>query len=153
MSRRAGKFGRRGGFTLVETIVVLGLFGLVAGMALQLLRPPSERLRLESATRAFCATLHATRARAIATNTESTLIVDVVDKTYVSSSAAAGKLPTDAAIRLDIAHTQRLSPIRGAITFFPDGTSTGGDIILETPDARATIRINWLTGDAKCAFG
>lgn len=153
MRRRKHDFSRRAGFTLLETIVVLALFGLFAGMASQLLRPPSEHLRLESATRAFCATLRATRARAIATNVETTFIIDVFNKTYLSSGVGSGKLPPEAAIRLDIANTQHLSSTEGAITFFPDGTSTGADVVLETPSARAMIDVNWLTGSAKCGLG
>jgi general secretion pathway protein H len=150
--RRAPSRRRRAGFTLLETIAVLALVALFAGMASQLLRPPSERLRLETATRAFCATLRATRARAIAANAETAVVVDVFNKTYQSPSGQ-GKLPADAAITLDIANTQNLSPNAGAITFFPDGGSTGGDIVLQTPGARATIDVNWLTGGAKCALG
>lgn len=153
MRRTAQKSGRRAGFTLLETIVVLALVGLLAGMASQLLRPPSERLRMENATRAFCATLRATRARAIATNTETTLIIDVFNKTYVSPAGGVGKLPADVAITLDIANTQHLSAAAGAITFFPDGASTGGEIVLQTSGVRATIDVNWLTGGAKCALG
>jgi general secretion pathway protein H len=144
---------RRAGFTLLEMIVVLAIIGLLAGMSSQLLRPPSERLRLESATRALCATFRATRARAIATNAEATVVVDVYNKTYASPSGGVGKLPPEATIKLDIANTQNLSAIAGAITFFPDGTSTGGDISLQTPGARAAINVNWLTGGAKCVFG
>jgi general secretion pathway protein H len=143
---------RRAGFTLLETIVVLALIGLMAGMASQLLRPPSDHLRLESATRTFCATLRATRARAIAANAETAVVIDVFNKTYASPVGGEGKLPGDAAITRDVANTQRLSDSAGAITFFPDGTSTGGDILVQTPGARAAINVNWLTGGAKCAL-
>jgi general secretion pathway protein H len=154
MKRRAHSRRRaRAGFTLLETIVVLALIGLLAGMSSQLLRPPSERLRLESASRALCATLRATRARAIATNAETAVVVDVFNKTYQSPASAPGKLPADAAITFDVASTQRLSAATGAITFFPDGSSTGGDIVLQTPGARASIGVNWLTGGAKCVLG
>lgn len=144
---------RRAGFTLIETIVVLAIIGVVAGTATQLLRPPSDRLRLERSARAVCATLRATRARAIATNSETTFTVDIFNKTYASPASGGGRLPADAAITFDIANTQRLSPVLGGITFFPDGTSTGGDIVLKLPDTRAIIDVNWLTGGAKCALG
>lgn len=153
MRRLRARLKGRAGFTLLESLVVLALVGLLAGMASQLLRPPSGRLRLESATRAFCGTLRATRSRAIATNGEAAVVVDLYNKTYASPVGAVGQLPADALITLDIANTQRLSPRTGAITFFPDGASTGGDVTLQIPDARATINVNWLTGDTKCALG
>jgi general secretion pathway protein H len=144
---------RRAGFTMLESLVVLALVALLAGMASQLLRPPSARLRLEAATRGFCATLRATRSRAIATNGEAAVVVDLFSKTYASPVGGVGQLPTDARITLDVANTQQLSERSGAITFFPDGASTGGDMILQTPDLRATISVNWLTGEAKCGLG
>ncbi len=151
--RRARAKGRRAGFTLLEALVVMALIGLAAGMASQLLRPPSARLRLETAMRTFCSTLRATRARAIATNSEASVIVDLLGKTYASPVGAPGAFPADASITLDVATTQQVTARSGAITFFPDGGSTGGDMILQTPEARARIGVNWLTGDAKCALG
>jgi len=143
---------RRAGFTMLESLVVLALVALLAGMSSQLLRPPSARLRLESAARAFCATLRATRARAIAANGEAAVVVDLFSKTYASPVGGVGQLPADASLTLDVASTQRLSERAGAITFFPDGASTGGDVTLQLPEARATIAVNWLTGEASCAF-
>jgi len=143
----------RAGFTMLESLVVLALVSLLVGMSSQLMRPPSGRLRLESATRAFCATLRATRSRAIATNAETSVVIDLDRKSYVSPVGAEGRLPAEAQISLDIANTQRVSDRRGAIAFFPDGTSTGGDVTLLTPEARAAINVNWLTGEAKCALG
>ncbi|KAF2992323.1 hypothetical protein MJC1_00704 [Methylocystis sp. MJC1] len=153
MRRRRFPQRRRAGFTMLESLVVLALIALLAGMSSQLLRPPSARMRLEAATRGFCATLRATRSRAIATNGEAAVVVDLFSKTYASPVGGVGKLPADAQIGLDVANTQRLSERSGAITFFPDGGSTGGDMILQTPEARATISINWLTGEAKCGLG
>ncbi|PPD46280.1 MAG: general secretion pathway protein GspH [Methylocystis sp.] len=143
---------RRAGVTLLEALVALALVALMAGMASQLLRPPSPRLRLESATRAFCATLRATRARAIATNAEALVVVDLYRKTYASPVGAEGRLPTEAQIALDVASMQRGSETTGSIAFFPDGSSTGGDMQMTTPEARATIGVNWLTGEASCVL-
>ena len=144
---------RSAGFTLLESLVVLGLIALLVGMSAQLLRPPSGRLRLESASRSLCATLRTTRARAIATNSEAAVVIDLDRKSYASPVGGEGRLPAEADIVLDVANSQRLSARSGAIAFFPDGSSTGGDITLQTPGARATIGVNWLTGIAKCALG
>lgn len=150
---RLGRKSRQAGFTMLEMLVVLALVALMAGMSSQLLRPPSSRLKLETATRGFCATLRATRSRAIATNSEAAVIVDLYSKTYTSPVGKPGSLPADAVITLDIASSQHLSAREGAVTFFPDGASTGADITLQTPDARAFVAVNWLTGDTKCSFG
>ncbi|MEK4034024.1 GspH/FimT family pseudopilin [Methylocystis sp. IM3] len=153
MMRRGGKGqGRRAGFTLLESLVVMAVIALVAGMASQLLRPPSGRLRLETAARKFCSTLRAARARAIALNSEASVFVDLSSKTYTSPVGAPGNFPADALITLEVANTQQASPRSGMIAFFPDGGSTGAVMTLQTSDARARIAVNWLTGDAKCAI-
>lgn len=152
MRRLRPRQRRRAGFTMLESLVVLALVALLAGMSSQLLRPPSARMRLESAARSFCATLRATRARAIATNGEAAVVVDLFSKTYASPVGGVGQLPADAFLTFDVASTQRLSERTGAITFFPDGASTGGDMTLQLPEARATVAVNWLTGEASCAF-
>lgn len=153
MRRFPRRLRRRAGFTMLESLVVLALVAMVVGMSGQLLRPPSGKLRVESATRALCATLRATRSRAIATNSEQSVVIDLDRKSFSSPVGADGALPADALISMDIASTQRLSDRRGAIAFFPDGTSTGGDLTLAVPEARAAIGVNWLTGEAKCRLG
>jgi general secretion pathway protein H len=142
---------RRQGFTLLEAVVVMVLIALVAGAAAQRLRPPSARVRLEIAARNFCATLRAARARAIATNSETSIVIDLARNAYASPVGAPGRFPPEALVTLNVAGAPQLTPSRGAIAFFPDGGSTGGDMTLQTPDARATIAVNWLTGEARCA--
>ncbi len=151
MRRGRRGHGRRAGFTLLESLVVMAVIALVAGMASQLLRPPSGRLRLETAARNFCATLRAARARAIALDSETSVVVDLYAKTYTSPVGAPGSFPAEALITLDVANQQNASGRSGVISFFPDGASTGADMTLQTPDARARIAVNWLTGDARCA--
>jgi len=151
MPRLRRKRRRRSGFTLMEALVVMGLIALMAGMGSQLVRSPSGRLRLESATRGLCATLRATRSRAIGTNSETSVVMDLDRKSYTSPVGGEGLLPDETNIRLNIANSQQVSARKGAITFFPDGSSTGGDITLDAPTARATIGVNWLTGETTCA--
>jgi general secretion pathway protein H len=122
------------------------------GSAVQLLRPPSNKLRVESATRALCSALRATHSRAIATNSEMQLAVNLARKSFASPVARESALPADAAIHVEVADNQKLDGQTAAILFFPDGTSTGGDIKIELPGVRATIGVNWLTGEASCAI-
>ncbi len=143
----------RAGFTLLETLVVLSLIGLLAGMASPLLHSPAERLRLESATRSFCAVLRASRARSIANNQETIVVIDVVNKTYASPVINNGRFPSDASIQIEVANTRYLGENLGTIVFFPDGASTGGNITLKLSKTNARISVNWLTGGAKCVFG
>lgn len=148
---RCGKTGRRGGFTMLEMLVALAVLGMAGALASQLLRPQSPRLRLESTTRAICATLRAARSRAIASDAPAVVAFDLADKTYASPVGGVALLPKDIALRLDVARDEAGGK-RAAIRFFPDGGASGGDIALELGGRRAEISVNWLTGGTSCAL-
>ena len=141
---------RRGGFTLLEMLVVLALIALLAGLSTQLVRPAAPRLRLEAAARGLCAALRATRARAIATNEEATLIFDLERKAYVSPSVRETFIPAEARVQVSVASGQRDLRENAGLVFYPSGGSTGGDIILEIGGNRAIIQVNWLSGTTRC---
>jgi general secretion pathway protein H len=142
---------RRAGFTMLEMLVALAIIGMAGALAATLLRPPSPRLRLETAVRAICATLRAAHSRAIATSAPTEVVFNLADKTYVSSASGVTALPKDMALRLDVAHDEARGA-SAAIRFFPDGGATGGDISLDIGGRRAKISVNWLTGGASCAL-
>lgn len=140
----------RGGFTLLETIAVLAILALVASASTGLLSPPSPRLRVEAAARGLCAAMRATRTRAIAANEPLTLTIDLARKVYFSPAVAETALPRDAAIDLSVAAAQRSNRDSAGIVFFPSGRASGADIAIAVAGQRATIEVNWLTGDTRC---
>ncbi|CAN2533660.1 hypothetical+protein [Methylocapsa aurea] len=143
---------RRRGFSLLEMLAVLAIVALLGGMASQVARRPSPRLRVESATRSLCAGLRATRMRAIATASEQALTIDLRRKAFFSPAIATTALPEDAAIELAVSARERTEPSRGAISFFPDGGSSGGGLTIGLSGAHAEIAVNWLTGATRCAL-
>jgi general secretion pathway protein H len=150
MMRRTNRNDARAGFTLVEMLVVLALIGLVAGLSAQLLRPPSANLRVEAAARVLCAALRATRTRAIATNAEAAVTIDLARKIFHAPVGGEAALPGDATLEIDVASSQRQSSQSAGILFYPDGSSTGGGVVIQLSGRRATIDVNWLTGEAEC---
>jgi general secretion pathway protein H len=142
--------GQAAGFTLLEMLVVLALIGLVTGLSAQLLRPPSAKLRVEGAARTLCATFRAARAHAIAMNTETMVKIDVALKAFYSPTGQEVALPREAVVEIDIASSQRQSSQIAGILFYPDGSSTGGDVTIDLSGRRATVGVNWLTGETQC---
>ena len=151
MGRSSRRMGRRAGFTMLEMLVALAIFAMAAALAAQLLRPRSPRLRLESAARALCGVLRAARSRSIATNAAAVVTFDLDAKTYSSPVGGLGRLPRETALRLSVAHDEARGDA-GAIRFFPDGGSTGGDVVMDLGGSRAEISVNWLTGGTTCAL-
>jgi general secretion pathway protein H len=136
---------------MLEMLVALAILGMAGALATQLLRPQSPRLRLESAARALCATLRAARSRAIAANAPMAVTFDLASKTYSSPVGGVGVLPAETALRLNVAHDEARGET-AAISFFPDGGATGGEIALDLSGRHAEISVNWLTGGTVCAL-
>jgi general secretion pathway protein H len=141
----------RAGFSLIEMLAALAILALLAGLATQIGRRPSPRLRVESATRSLCAALRQTRMRAIAANEEMALTIDLRRKTFFSPSVAETPLPNDAQIDLAVSAIERRSRDRADFAFYPSGGSSGGEMSIALAGVRAQIAVNWLTGATRCA--
>ena len=123
---RAGA-GERG-FTLIELLVVLTIAALMMSVALPkvgtLLRPDIDRT-----TRTVALAVRDQRSTAMRTG----LI------TRVTGAALAPMLPPGTAIQAD-------GLGENGVSFFPNGTSSGGRLVLAAADGRRAVNIDWLTG-------
>jgi general secretion pathway protein H len=136
---------REGGYTFLEMLAVLGLLALVLSLSFPAGKSTS-RQGLESQASQISARLKAARVLAISRNTEVTLEVDLAKRRITISG---GEQPLD--LSEDIALTMltardEVQRGRGAIRFFPDGTSTGGSLSLRLGNRTAVVGVNWLTG-------
>jgi general secretion pathway protein H len=142
------------GFTLVELLVVLAILGMAMAIALPRLLQPSPALQLDAAVRALIGAMRSTRSAAIAQNKELVFVLDVNSRSFASPVAREQALPRDAQMALKIAEPERESPSRGGIRFYPDGSASGGEIVLNLKDKEGRICIHWLTGqpveDGRC---
>jgi general secretion pathway protein H len=142
------------GYTLLEMLAVVAIMALVASIAVPLVNgKPSDNLRLQAAVYAFTGAIRATRANAILRDTQAVLIVDVDQRTLSSPALPPRSFAPEIAAQLEVAAPERLSPSRGGIRFYPDGTSTGGDVRLSLHDREARICVNWLTGEPRVGSG
>jgi general secretion pathway protein H len=149
---RFGKPGGRycAGFTLIELLVVVALMALATGIALPLLNGKlTDYLRLRAAVYDLTGAIRVTRAAAILHDTQAVLIVDVDHHTFTSPALPPRSFAAEIAAQLQVAGPERLSPSRGGIRFYPDGTSTGGDVRLSLNGRESRICVNWLTGEPR----
>jgi general secretion pathway protein H len=137
------------GFTLVEMLVVLTILGLIAAVTLPALTTPSDSVRLRALTNDLLSALRLTRAAAITRSTETVLVLDLEAHTLQSSVVPEKRLGPDVTAKMTIAEPERLTPSRGAFRFFPDGSSTGGDIHLGLAGREVHICVSWLTGQSR----
>ncbi|WP_316228461.1 GspH/FimT family pseudopilin [Bradyrhizobium sp. SZCCHNR1039] len=139
------------GFTLLEMLVVLGIIALVVTMAMPLLSSSSDTLRLETASSEITAALRATRAAAIVQNTVMTLKLDVDHRTFGSAVVPKRSFAPTIDAKLTYAAATRSASSEGGFQFFPDGSSTGGDLVLVSNGKQVRLCVDWLTGMVRTA--
>jgi general secretion pathway protein H len=122
----------RGGFTLIEMIVVIAVMGMIAGLVL--VRQPwhSAGLTLDATERTFISALRLARSRAIAQ-----------DRVVAVITGAAG-FSVDGAPPVPLPQHEAMSDTR--FVFLPDGGSSGATVILGSRTKRIAVTINWLNG-------
>jgi general secretion pathway protein H len=131
------------GFTLAEMLVVLALFALMVSVSLPLVSR-SSHIRREA--QLIAAMLKSARLHAISRNVETTFEADMPNKKLAASGVNEPlKLAANTKLTMTTAREEAESE-RGRIRFFPDGTSTGGNLILMDGHHRIAIKVHWLTG-------
>jgi general secretion pathway protein H len=134
------------GFTLIELLAVLFILALTAAVVVPSLGG-GQLVELKSAARSLASGLRHTRNRALNDNRSATLDLDVVKHEFrLPGEQRVHKLPERIDIVLFTARSEQQSAQRGAIRFFPDGSSTGGRITLSTDSLRYLVNVDWLTG-------
>lgn len=130
------------GFTLIEMIVVLAVFGLMLGLVVSRGPVRSARLEMDAAARDIAGGLRLARALAISENRPVAFNIDVAHGSVRTEDGPARVLPAALAIRVSAERGGAVPAIR----FAPDGSSSGGRIELIGHGRTIQIGVDWLTG-------
>lgn len=135
------------GFTLFELLVVMALMAMTVVAVSAFYRPSSSGLQVKAAARIAASRLRDLRAAALSTGTERVAVIDTATRTLHFGTAGA-PLPLARSVSMTVtgAESERRSPSKLGIRFFPNGSSTGGTVRLRSERQAYEIRINWLTG-------
>jgi general secretion pathway protein H len=134
------------GFTLLELLAVMALLALAAVMIVPRLSAGPGTLQLHAAARQIGAALRTTRGDAVVSNRDAVFALDVDAGVFRAGKAAPRRLPGGIAASLVTAAEERIAAGTGGIRFFPDGSSTGGRVLLDEHGRRAVVAVDWLTG-------
>jgi general secretion pathway protein H len=134
------------GFSLIELLVVLAVMGLALVLIIGYKAPWSSGLSLRGTAAELAAGLRLARSQAIAENRPVDLSLDLAAHRYRIGSAAPHALPRQLSIGLLTINGERRSATAGDIRFNPDGSSTGGRIVLADGTRRIAVGVDWLTG-------
>ncbi len=133
------------GFTLMEMLAVIVLIAIAVTITAVTLHGRS-RGQLDAAAQRVAAGLRDTRTRAMATRKPQWFAVDVRAHTF----AAPGRDPRDlpAAATVDVTSAAQDATPQGVarIRFFPDGSSSGGKVVLSEKGRDVEVAVDWLTG-------
>ena len=134
------------GFTLVELLVVMGIMGLLLAVVLSS-KPQTAAVRVTVAARAIAATLQLARAQAMASNAETVVRIDPTKRQF-GMDGSMHALPRGMTVAMIVAENERVRE-SGGMRFYPDGQSSGGEIVLALEGRASRIAVNWFTGEPR----
>lgn len=126
----------RRGFTLIETLVVLVILGLALSIVAGFIPKGHGTLDLATNADGLANTLRLARSRAIARQQPIVFAAVPGGHGYVLDGVAR---PLPSTLILSMVGTP-------AIRFAPDGSSSGGTVVLAAGNMTRTLRVDWLTG-------
>jgi general secretion pathway protein H len=138
---------RSRGFTLIELLIVLAIMAGAAVWFATYIRSGSTGVELRAATREMAAALNETRSRAIASNRIASVVIAPRQRRY-RDPAREHVLGSRVSIAVQDAVLLDEDGSSDAIYFFPDGSSSGGEVVFAAGAAREAVTIDWFTGHA-----
>lgn len=135
------------GFSLIELLVVLVLIALVFAVVPFTTPRALEQAELEGAARSLALTLREARGRAVSTQREVAVVIDLSRRQYgIENSGSSAGLPGTAAVAFVTAREELQGAGVAAVRFYPDGGASGGRVTLTALQRSYAVDIDWLTG-------
>ena len=137
---------RSDGFTLIELLIVLAIMVATGVLFAAYLGTGRASAELRAASRELAAALNETRSVAVAQNRIAAVTLDPASHLY-RDARQAHRIPA----QLSLAWRGLVPAGDGrsaAIYFFPDGSSSGGEIEFVAGHAREAVSVDWFTGRA-----
>jgi general secretion pathway protein H len=133
------------GFTLVEMLAVIVLIAVAVTVTAVTLHARTSR-QLDTAAQRVAAGLRDTRTRAMATSRPQWFVVDLRGHTFAAPGRDPRGLPSGATVQVTSAAEDTTQAGVARIRYFPDGSSSGGRIVLVDAHRSVQVNVDWLTG-------
>jgi len=127
---------REGGYTLLELLVVLAIIGLLTLVLTPMFGNARPQVSSLAGARLVAHELVLAREQAIARSAPLHL---VVRRTAIVSETATRMMPRDVTLRVTPSS-------QASIDFFPDGSSSGGTIVVVSEGRMHRVTAHWLSG-------
>ncbi len=140
---------RANGFTLLEMLAVILLIGIaVAAVSISVTQGLASA-RVRAASSELAGALRATRAQAIVRGQDQNFDIDTRANSYRNVKQKDVRLPKGLHVSITSAKADQPNEHTGRIRFFPDGSSTGGRITLQSGKRQWHVNVSWLTGEVR----
>ncbi len=134
---------RKNGFTLVEVLVVLTIVSLVVGSITYVAFNTKQDVR--SVSREIVQSIKLTQQRSIRDDRSYQIEIDIAEN-VISFQDSKVDIPKNISLTVKTAASQVIEKDVVGMTFYPDASSTGGAIVLESGDERYEITVVWISG-------
>ena len=140
-------WSRARGFTLLEILLVMTLAALIMTVVPASMNGLLPHLERQAEVKALVMYLRGARGTAIRERREVTVLLDPERRQYrLTGSGNATQLPDGVLLEYSSAFDSAGARPPHNISFFADGSSTGGTIWFGTADTQYEIHIDWLSG-------
>ncbi|MGY2238018.1 GspH/FimT family pseudopilin [Pseudomonas gingeri] len=137
--------GAARGFTLLEMLVVILIIAIGASLLAHSVAGGLGNARERQAKRELSLALRNVRSHAVLSGQPATLHFDLLRGSYRMDDQTEHFLPEGMHLRLSTA-ADLSSSREGAIEFYPDGGSSGGNVYLQRGPNSWRVDVAWLTG-------
>lgn len=138
---------RQSGFTLLEMLAVIVLLAIALTAVSMSVSKSLSSAKVRAVSRDLVASLRYTRGQAIVKGEQKTFDVDLEAMTYSAPGREPQKFPDGIEVRVLTAAQEATSDRKLGIRFFPDGSSTGGNIGVHSGEREWRVNVEWLTGE------
>lgn len=136
------------GFTLIEMLAVIVLIAIAVAITAVSLHGRSGQ-QLDATAQRIAAGLRDTRTRAMASSKPQWFTVDLRGHTFAAPGRDPRALPKGATVQVTSAAEDTMQSGVARIRYFPDGSSSGGHIVLSEAHRSVRVDVDWLTGAVK----
>lgn len=129
------------GFTFLETTVVLLIIALGTALALPMIEGGFESRELRRAARQIASTMHYCRGEAVASGKPQELVIDALRNSIHTTGWGRWAVLTERAAIADLIGGNALDDGVVQILFFPNGSTSGAEVVLASRNDRFGNRI------------
>lgn len=134
---------RKSGFTLVEVLVVLTIVSLVVGSITYVAF--NTRQDVQSVSRQIVESIKLIQQRSIRDDRPYQIEINIAENA-ISFQDSQVEIPKNISLTVKTAASQVIEEDIVGMTFYPDASSTGGAIVLESGDELYEITVVWISG-------